>query len=755
MTRTSFPSSRRSAAVLALCAGLAAQDPDRPVSRPGGPPPGSPPGLPAGMTEEQMWPVPTEADWQKPVLVPFQRSWEDAVAVSRETGKPILVCINMDGEIASEHYAGILYRSEEFAKRLEPYVCVIASVYRHNPRDHDEHGHRIPCPRLGSVTCGEHIELEPFLYERYLDGQRISPRHIMVELDGKEVFDVFFSWDIESVVTTVVRGIAERSIRPEPVVRGDRSIVERVRSRDLADRIAVEDAFRNGDRGLRDQLLKAALEHPEAAPVELLRLAVFGLDEAQAELAREALARVDDASAVDLVAEALRVPMPDAQREALVGSLERISGRSPRARLLATVHRGLETESKNVDVAGWSGAMQGGGSYAPPDFGTLEQDAEARAAAAAAKPDDADARLALAESRLRLAVDPETQRALAADLRNGRTFARLMFQDARQAAVEARDLGADGWRLDALLGLTAWYLGEEAEAHERAIAAVAAMPAEPEDWTAVATLALFAQARQKAIWDALRQKTDWPREWMTDVNSVYAVLARHPLGDDQHAVTHYDFLDSLGAKGRAERVLADGLARFPDSPKLHDRLQARVLAERGPDALASTYDAMLAAPGASARLPWFAGYAAIVAAEFQRRAGRLDEAVGSYERALAMYGRAIEQDPTCRDTADHYAALALAGRARLAYEQGDLPAAVDLLIAGIERRPDATANVDGLNVSPAMTARLLVAKLTENGDAGRLARLQAVLDQLDPRLLELPEFERAVTPPRRGGRRGR
>jgi len=46
----------------------------------------------------------------------------------------------MDGEIASEHYAGIRYRNPDIAALYEPYVCVIASVYRHTPRDYDEQG---------------------------------------------------------------------------------------------------------------------------------------------------------------------------------------------------------------------------------------------------------------------------------------------------------------------------------------------------------------------------------------------------------------------------------------------------------------------------------------------------------------------------------------------------------------------------------------------------------------------------------------
>ena len=139
-----------------------------------------------------MWFAPTAEDWQRPVLITFQRTWPDALAVSIETGKPILICVNMDGEIASEHYAGIRYREAEKAALYQPYVCVLASVYRHTPRDFDEHGNRILCPRFGSVTCGEHIAIEPILYEKYFDGKRIAPRHIMVELDANEVYGVYY-----------------------------------------------------------------------------------------------------------------------------------------------------------------------------------------------------------------------------------------------------------------------------------------------------------------------------------------------------------------------------------------------------------------------------------------------------------------------------------------------------------------------------------------------------------------------------------
>ncbi len=145
----------------------------------------------AGVDRETMWFAPTAEDWKKPCLITWQRSYEDALAVARETKKAILVCVNMDGEIASQHYAGVRYRQPEIAALYEPYVCVIASVYGHTPRDHDEQGRRILCPRFGSVTCGEHIAIEPGLFDRFFENQPVAPRHIGVELDSAEMYDVF------------------------------------------------------------------------------------------------------------------------------------------------------------------------------------------------------------------------------------------------------------------------------------------------------------------------------------------------------------------------------------------------------------------------------------------------------------------------------------------------------------------------------------------------------------------------------------
>jgi len=709
---------------------------------------------PAPASREATWPAPTAEDWARPCLVTWQRTFEDALAVSKESERPILICVNMDGEIASEHYAGIRYRQPDIAALYEPYVCVIASVYRHSPRDFDEDGQRIPCPRFGTVTCGEHIAIEPGLFEGFFEDQRVAPRHIMVELDAAEVYDVYYALDTASVFETIKKGIAEREIVPPDEVDHDRPLLERVASRDVEDRVAVETAYTEGDRDLRRSLMQAAAVHAAAAPNGLLRLAVYDMDLEMNRLARQALARSSDPSAVDLIVDALRVPMAAEEREALVAALERLGESSPRARSFATVFRGLARRSGTVDVEQWSTAFSSVEAPAPAVDAYAK---EARLAAAseesATRPEDAGVQLGVAEASLALAVDPRTAFSLGVDSRTSSRYALLRLEDARRAAQRAAELGASGWRLEAVLALSAFYLGDLDEAYARAEAAMSDLPAGEVGWNAMAVLTLFAQARQRAIADAVRDRSEWPPEWMTDVNAAYSVLASHPLGTDQQVVAHYDFLKWFGA-AEAARVLDAGLERFPESWLLHDRLRGRILREQGVAGLEPAYEAMLAEVDASPNLEWFAGYTSIVAAEYHRRQGDDAAARAAYERAIVHYERSIEANPLNRESADHYVALALAARARLALERGDHEQALSEILASFERRPAAAASLDGLNFSPVGTAQMLLARLAESERTDLAERLQAALDELDPDLLELPEFERQG-PPAAGRRRGR
>ena len=699
-------------------------------------------------SRELMWSAPSAEDWKRPVLIKFQRTWDDAVALAKETQKPILVCVNMDGEIASEHYAGIRYRQPDIAALYDPYVCVLASVYRHTPRDFDENGNRVLCPRFGSVTCGEHIAIEPLLYEKFMDGRRIAPRHIMVELDGKETYDVYYAFDTASVFKAISDGITNRPIQAPNIVRGDRPILERVASPDNQDKSAVEKAYLAADAELRKKLLETALARGESVPVDLLRLAVFGNDPELSKLARKALAQSSADGAVDLISEAMRVPMEAAEREALVGALGRLGERSPRARTLAVVQQGLGNRSSKVDVDGWKKALEGAPTYAPaPDRVDIEASIDGRTKVALAKPADGAARLELAESYLALALDPKTAQGLGGNRKTARQYSTLMFEDARNAALEAEKLGAKGWRADAVLAVTAKYLGDLAEAERRAEAAVGAMAPDAQSASSALVLQLFAEARQKAISKAVVAKQPWAPQWMADVHAAYTVLGRHPLGTDINVVSHYDFVKFLGGAAQAVRVLDEGLARFPGSWILHDRLRERILAEKGIAGLEATYEAMLAKPNAPANLEWFAGYTSIVAAEFHRRSGKDAEAIAAYERAVAHYDRSVAANPENRASADHYAALAIAGRARLALERKDFDRALQDLLLAFDRSAAAAAVQDGLNLSPVDTAKMLLARLKQERRDEQIRQLDAALAKLEPDQLALPAYEREVPDP--------
>jgi tetratricopeptide (TPR) repeat protein len=442
--------------------------------------------------------------------------------------------------------------------------------------------------------------------------------------------------------------------------------------------------------------------------------------------------------------------------------------------MLATAHEGLAARATVVDVDAFASRL-GGGSYAGADVARdRARDAAAQAsasdAAVAARPADPEARLAQAEATLTQALAPGGGPGAFA---MAERFRRLWFEDAENGARAAVQLGASGWRVDAVLALCAFHAGRYREAYERAVPAVAGMkdhrdPSKDpvkDHWdgpNAAALLALFAEARQEGIAAAVRRKEDWPPQWLTDVNAAYAALARHPFGTDANVADHYDFLDFFGAES-SQRVLDEGLRRFPASPRLHERLRARILRLQNPAALEADYAARLQADGAAPVLASFAGYAELVVAEAHRRVGSCDLALAAYGRALQLYDRYIAAGAADaggdsiggRDAADHFAAIALAGRSRVLLERGELEPALAAVEASFDRRQASAATQDGLGFTAVDTARMLLAKLREGHRDEQATRLDARLQRLDPALLEPPPYERAVGPARGGRRRGR
>mgnify|MGYP002713109490 CR=1 FL=1 len=696
-----------------------------------------------------MWPAATAEGWKKPVLIQWQRTWEDAIAVSKATRKPILICINMDGEIASEHYAGIRYRDPEKARLFEPYVCVIASVYRHTPRDFDEKGHRVPCPRFGGVTCGEHIAIESFLYEKYFDGKRVAPRHIMVELDGKETYDVYYAWDTASVFKAIDDGIKNRKVKTQPLHRGDLTLEERIASRDSKDRAEVEQAYIQGNKEVRIKLLKAASQHSDSAPLGVLRLAIHGFDPEILSLARQNLAQSKSPHATEVINEALRVQMPKSERELLVQALERLGQASERARLLASVHRGIYKPSKVIQIEEWMNKLAGSEYPAPKQRETLIEEIDEVDARTAESPKDPEAQLALAEASLALAREDRGRRRTKMGPRTLGSYSRLLYIDARNSALEAEKLGAKGWRLDATLAVAAKGLNDRPEAVRRAEAALPLIPTGDQSYASMVVLEIIAQERQDRIIEAVRRKKRWPPEWMTEFHSAYAILSKHPLGTVNQVIHHYDFLEWLGAKGQASNCLSEGLERFPDSPYLHDRLRSRILKEQGIAGLETWYENRLKQKNASPNTEWFAGYTSIITAEYYRRAGQVDKALGAYDRAMQHFEKYAADVPERREGSDHYEAMVLAARSRIALERAEYEKAVKLMLASFKKREAAVNARNGLNLSPADTAKMLLKRLEDQKLVELHKELKTAMDALDPELLELPAFERDGQPSRR------
>ena len=522
-------------------------------------------------TREVMWKAPSRADWDKPCLIQWQRTFDDALAVAEDTGKPILICVNMDGEIASEHYAGIRYRTEETAKLYEPYVTVIASTYRHTPRDYTPDGKRIPCPRFGGVTCGEHIAIEPLLFEKYMEGQRVAPRHIMIELDQQEVFDIFYAFDTKSVFDQIKAGIAERKIEPRETERGDRTWQERILSRDSADREWIERRFQEADEATRVAMLEKAVEAGDAASSELMRLALLAKGEPQSapagvgstqmtsrQLAWKSMVEDPTMGRLPLMETALNLDLDATDLETLVGALETLGEQNPRARALANVQRGLLASGDTLQVDDRVQQAQQVNLQTVLEENQSVKDAlEARAQVwrEAGQAGDGSAQLKAAEAFLARALD--------ADRRAKET--KYLFADAKNLAEQALSMGQSGWLAHGILALCEFRYGTLAASNAHAAQAMQTMPVHAMGRVAVETVRLFAQGKRRDIRDSVRGGLAWSPEMLAEAQAAYRILEHHPLCIEQDCVTQIDFLNRLGGvrpRGPGARARTLALPRF-------------------------------------------------------------------------------------------------------------------------------------------------------------------------------------------------
>ncbi|HTF88281.1 MAG TPA: hypothetical protein VK843_07705 [Planctomycetota bacterium] len=218
----------------------------------------------------------------------WQRSLEDALAISAAEKRPILVAVNMDGESASENIVRERYRDPKFVALTRRFVCLGASAFRHGERDHSYDGHRLVSPRLGEITSGEAIALEPILFDKYLGGERIAPRHALILLDGKKVFDHFQLFDLRELD----KALADAQELAPAAASLDLASIDAARLTP-ADWLRLASAKDNRQRGRFEALLFAP------APIEQVETALGALaevaDQGSLEALRIAFARAGEA----------------------------------------------------------------------------------------------------------------------------------------------------------------------------------------------------------------------------------------------------------------------------------------------------------------------------------------------------------------------------------------------------------------------------------------------------------------------------
>ncbi|MCZ6597539.1 MAG: hypothetical protein O7B99_07870 [Planctomycetota bacterium] len=647
-------------------------------------------------------------DDERPFLIRWQRTLDDAEAVSRATGRPLLLCVNLDGEPASEVFARGKYKDPAFAELLAGYVPIVLSPNRHTDADYDEKGLRIPCTRFGVVTCGEHIAAEPPAFERYFEGRRVAPRHLAIGADGARLFDRFLDQDL-SVVDAALRenGAPHRDARLERLIA----------SRDVADREALERAYRAGDAGTRATLLLFSAK-AETEPVDLIRLGLHEESESLRGLAVEALIAIAGPATTNLVLDALKSEETPRLRARLAEALVALADVDPRARQALRVHQASATPSTVVKVKEWR-----------------ERLAAVEAVPVEAGPADREE----IEARLReLDEEEETPSNV---LEHARTFLAYAewsltmgsnptfhLMDADGAAARARELGADAAACAVVQARAMWLLGQTRPAADHAAEALPRVLESPAGREAAETLEILAHGRTAAIYTAVTTGDDWPAAWLSDANAAYGVLGIHPRGTVDVICAHADLLGYLGATGPKWDILVAAVSRYPASTIVHRRIRNHVIARSGADALVAAYAELRERSSDPAAHSWFAGYAAMVAAGEASGPWQSDEAWNAYEEAIALFERSIAANVGYAPSARNHMARARASQARIASFADRAEAAVEKLLLAYGSRPE--QSTDDLEQALREVLRDLRNAL------GRDAR-----GDLLERLAELPETE--------------
>ncbi len=671
-------------------------------------------------------------DREREPLMPWQRTLDDALALVQSTGKPLLICVNMDGENASESLAWGRYRDPDFAALADGFIPVLASPDRRESRERDDRGRRLADRRFGRLVNSEHIDIEPELYERYFQGNRVAPRHVGVSPEGDILFDVFLIQDL-SIIDDKLREFGRPGPpRPNPARLGVEALL---RSPDAADRSELERRFVAAAPAERERMARLALdrERPTQHP-ELLHLGLRDPEPRVRNAALTALAQRPEGLERSLLARAMaELPLdPDLAKPLILG-LERdlASADGTRRAEIDPLHRRLLAGAGTLelfDAERWKLWLRASRRAPERDLG----------------PEDMESTIDLleeVESRLDEAPEDPELIALAAELHLRLARIQLAtggnpmfsFQDAQAFAEDALRRDPEHARA---LGYRAWasYMLSDFElAAQSAALALPGLGMEASGSLVGQLLGILAADRTRQIYAAMGEGRSWEPRLLTEAMALYDVLLVHPDLTEAQVQGYLQLLETVSDHRRQGEVVLLGLERFPTSPNLHGSLRSQRLRDGGSRALEAAYfeEVLQAArEEAEAELDWFQGLGSFVAAEQDVQNRQPQEAIRAYARSFELFQRSLEANESFGPSARHYQALGLVGRARILAEEGKLAPAVALLTRGLELAPDSGESADGLGKTPLESGRELRRQLEGLGEAKLLEQLETCLTQL-------------------------
>ena len=653
---------------------------------------------------------PPRAAPAQPARIEWQRSLNDALAVQKETGLPLLVVVNMDGEVFNDRFAGQTYLEPAFVESTRGYVCVVASHDRHTQRDYDALGRRIECPRFPGCTCSEHKNIEPELFARFFNNTRNAPRHLGVSKEGKVLFDRF----LDQSMDTAIEAIAQHRGKPKDKQPGD-TLDELLTRRDAKGRRTLEQMYEKGDQALKRKILAAAAT-AKNEPFDLLRIALRDDDHAIFHAAATALAAVATKDSLIDLEDALARTDEAAVAKALQTRLGEI-GKTDKGTQRLQAHFAENSDAKFA--APWRNEWTAA-AFDASSRESIEAVLDKCEAKLREKPDDDGVRLLMATAQAAGGC------LLASTGQKGVEF---WFEDSLRNAgkVTGQPLQAEA---KAVTAIAAWMRGD-GEAAQRALPqAIGASNSDrkPDAWLAATFLDVLVQATASAAY--AKSTADATANLGPELERTRLAMqlqAEHKTGTEAATLAGIRLFEHAGLRAKARQLLESLVKRFPTSPAVHECWRNRLLIDFGAEVMRKQYANFAASAADAASAQWFAGYASLVAGEQHTRDERNELAMKAYTDAIERFAKSAAANADFADNANHFAVLSYGGRAVLRQAAGDGAGAVEDLLRASELRPASLDENDGLQRKPRAIAGRVARELAQQGKTDLAEKLKPIV----------------------------